>query len=74
MAYDCNVLGEDLIAYTDGVLQWEPLQHIRTCPHCQRRLSEYAEVDRLLRENLPVTDDPVGRAAIVSRLKREMRE
>jgi len=76
-ARTCTLPGEDLIAYTDGYLtegRRELVEaHLRACPHCRARVAAFDDVDRLLREGTPLTDDPNGRAMLRTRLERSGR-
>ena len=68
----CDLPIEDLVAYLDGDLRGGRMElveaHLQACPVCRRRRAQFAEVDRLLRESSPLTDDPAGRAAIAARV------
>lgn len=71
----CTLPAEDLIAYTDGYLTGGRRElveaHLKACLHCRERVAAFHEVDRLLQESTPLTDDPNGRAMIRTRLERE---
>jgi len=72
----CTLPAEDLIAYADGYLgggRRELVEaHLATCPHCQERMAAFDEVDRLLQQGTPLTDDPNGRAMVRTRLEMEI--
>ena len=71
----CDLPIEDLVAYLDGELRGGRQElveaHLQACPDCRRRRARFEEVDRLLRESSPLTDDPAGRAAIAARVARQ---
>jgi anti-sigma factor RsiW len=70
-----HIAGEDLVAYADGELRGADLArvqtHLRICEECQRRLAADAEVERLIREHLPIIDNPVRRAVLKARIAAE---
>jgi hypothetical protein len=70
----CTLPAEDLIAYADGYLSGGRRElveaHLVACPHCRERLAAFRDVDRLLQEGTPLSDDPEGRAEIRTRLER----
>lgn len=45
--------------------------HLQACPHCQSRLRDFGEVDRVIREGMSLSDDQVARAALRARLRTE---
>ena len=74
MTSTCDLPIEDLVAYLDGDLRAGRKElveaHLQACPVCRRRRARFEEIDRLLRESSPLTDDPAGRAAIAARVAR----
>lgn len=69
----CGVPGETLVAYMAEELcddESTPLkEHMATCLYCQRRLSEFAEVDNLVRSRahrILAADDPVRMNRVIA--------
>jgi hypothetical protein len=68
----CGFPRERLIAYRDGTLRAAQLEiaqaHVSTCPDCRAALHAMDEVDRLLREAAPDSDDAGVRGQIKQRV------
>jgi len=69
----CGVPGETLVAYMAEELcddESTPLkEHMATCLYCQRRLSEFAEVDNLVRSRahrILAAEDPVRMDRVIA--------
>lgn len=66
----------DLVAYDDGTMTAERQAradaHLARCSACQRRIEEFREVGRLIRETYPLVDDPEARARIVAQSRAEL--
>lgn len=68
----CDLPDEDLITFAGGELQGARAEyvelHLSNCPDCQRRLEEFAAVDRLIASSGGGNDDPLHRTEIKVRI------
>lgn len=67
----CRVPAEDLITYSDGSLvegRREIVEaHLAACPHCQARLAQFRDVDRLIQDACGNPSVPLGQRTVLRR-------
>jgi hypothetical protein len=75
MTQACDLPIEDLVAYAGGELRAARKEiveaHLQFCPECRKQVVAFSEVDKVLRDAIPLVDDPAGWAEIKARLEWE---
>lgn len=78
MTQPCRLKADELIAYQDGTLtagRREIVEaHLSACDHCQQRMADFRDVDRIVQESaIPPTMPDQWRAELLTRLHQESR-
>lgn len=75
MKQTCSIPIEDLVAYSDGVLRGGRLElvetHLKVCLACREIFAGFTEVNQFLEKEIPIHDDPTGRARLRVWLEHE---